>query len=176
MAEPEAEHGEMQPGYYITERLVRNRRPPSTLNYATLGNPYVSSLQASNATQPYRFSLHFQYRYLQFYSLKFHLFQQLRLHSTVSHHHSLQHYLFSSNLFQSLPLTLYLHFGLIRDIITQATDMVTQCCLQAKYSYKSFYHVALLKKKTLVEKKLTNIATCLVTYGYVFPKIHIVSW
>ena len=55
VAEPEAEHGEMQPGDYITERLVRNRRPPSTLNGATCGNPYVSSLQASNANQPYRF-------------------------------------------------------------------------------------------------------------------------
>ena len=42
------------------------------------------------ATQPYRFSLHFQY--FQSYSLKFHLFQQLCLHSTISHHHSLQHY------------------------------------------------------------------------------------
>ena len=48
IAEPEAERGEMQPGDYIHERPVRKRHPPSTLNYGTLGNPCVSSLQASN--------------------------------------------------------------------------------------------------------------------------------
>lgn len=45
--EPE-ERGERMPGGYIHERPVRNRRPPSMLNYASLGNPYVSSLQGSN--------------------------------------------------------------------------------------------------------------------------------
>ena len=48
MAESETGCGEMQPGDYMAERPGRNRRPPSSLNYATLGNPYVSSLQAFN--------------------------------------------------------------------------------------------------------------------------------
>ena len=35
---------EVQNARYL--RPVRNRRPPSTLNYASLGNPYVTSVQA----------------------------------------------------------------------------------------------------------------------------------
>ena len=30
---------------YIPQRPVRDRRPPSTLNYASLGNPYVSGIE-----------------------------------------------------------------------------------------------------------------------------------
>ena len=107
--------------------------------------------QQRYATQPYRFSLHFQY-------LKFHLFQQLCLHSTISHHHSLQHYLFLQPIsihhhsLQHYFLQPHLHFGPLRDIITQATDMVTQCALQAKYSYKSFYYVVLLNGQNTRKK------------------------
>ena len=32
----------------IPQRPARNRRPPSTLNYASLGNPYVSCMQTTD--------------------------------------------------------------------------------------------------------------------------------
>ena len=139
MAEPVEERGEMQPGDYKTERPARNRRPPSTLNYATLGHPYESSPSTTvcHPTLPF---------YPPLSVIPPILFPQIlfiRLHSTVPHHHFLQHYLFLQPiLIYYHSLQPHLHFGLLRDIITQA--MVTQCCLQAKYSYKSFYYVVLL--------------------------------
>lgn len=41
------EPANVMPEDYRSERQVRNRQPPSTLKYAALGNPYVSSVQTA---------------------------------------------------------------------------------------------------------------------------------
>ncbi len=43
------EQAEMMPDY-IPQRPVRNRRRPSSLNYASLGNPYVSGIETSTSS------------------------------------------------------------------------------------------------------------------------------